>query len=276
MFCKIDWISLTIPTNAPFVGGSDMVFQGVLELAVMVLPDVFAPISIIGEWEVQQGRGVYQFARMHTKTKIRLSFGDVNADIYLEISGQACDSIRGFTTLEKIFQAEDIRLSRVDLACDYETDLSVDLIIGKGYKATFKSRADWRTEDGDTTYIGSRKSERMLRVYRYHKPHPRSHLLRCEVELKGDAAKAIGRRIIASGETQACADALAIFDLQHELIRESIPTASPLRAAGSDKAKKGTARWFLKQVKPALLKAHKNGEFDVRGLLAQILFSEMR
>lgn len=275
-YAKIDWISFTVATAAPFVSGTDMVWADVLKALHLNTDNVLTPITNVGEWEIEQGRGVYHSARVNTESKVRLSFGDVNSDIYVEISGQSCDYVRSVGILEKIFQHENIRFSRVDLATDYETDIHVEEIISKGYKTTFKSRADWRTEQGDTTYIGSRKSERMLRVYRYHPPHPRSHLLRCEVELKGDASKLAAKRIVEVGEVQACTDALAIFQLDHHLIQTTTAVASAFRASGADKVKRGTARWFLKQVKPALLKAHKNGEFDVRGWLAQLLFSELK
>lgn len=269
---KVDWLAFTIPMPAPSVIGSDEHWESVFDLMELNGADVWSPIWRGGDWEVEQGRGVYQFARVDAKSKIRLSIGDVNSDVYVEVSGQACDYVRGAGVFYEIFQQEAIRFSRIDLACDFESDVSVDEIIGKGYKASIKSRADYRTVQGDTTYVGSRKSERMLRVYRYHSPHPRSHLLRCEVELKGHTAKLIARQISESSVDEVCLQALKVFALRHELIASATARSSALPARAYDKAKKGRMRWLLTQVLPALVKAHKEGDIDARTWCEQHLF----
>lgn len=260
---KIDWLSFTIPLPTPQYSGTDAAWEHVHELIRLNIGDVWSPIFDCGDWQVQQGRGVYQAARVDAKTEVRLSIGDVNADVYVECSGVACERVRSAGCFYDIFQCKEVRFSRIDLACDFDTNIDVEDIIRKGYKKSIKSRADYRTVQGDTTYIGSRKSERMLRVYRYHKPHPRSHLLRFEVEIKGDSAKQLAPQITESSCAEVCFSALKAFELRHELVANALATASPLKARQYDKAKKGRMRWLMTQVLPAIVKAHKEGDIDV-------------
>lgn len=269
---KVDWLAFTIPMPSPFVNGSDETWEHVFYLIELNIGTVLTPILRTGNWEVQQGRGVYKSARVNTESKVRLSIGDVNADVYVEISGQACDIVRRMGCLYEILQCEEVRISRIDLAADFETTCSVDEIIVKGYKKSIKNRRDERTVQGDTTYIGSRKSERMLRVYRYHEPHPRSNLLRCEVELKGHTAKLIARQITETSCAAVVLSAVKVFDLQHSLIASATAQASALPSRAYDKARKGRMRWLMTQVLPALVKAHREGDIDVHAWCEAYLF----
>lgn len=273
--CKVDWLSFTIPMPTPFAGGTDAIWEDAFKKIKLNIGDVWAPVFESGKWQLQNGRGAYRNARLNDQTKVRLSIGDVNADIYVEVSGQACQEIRRLGIFYDIFQEKAVRVCRIDLASDFECEYSVWDIIDNGYKASIKSRADYRTVQGDTAYIGSRKSERMLRIYRYHEPHPRAKFLRFEVEIKGDTARAIAPRVTASSCSEVALAALKSFGLKHSLPASACCEVSTLESHQYDKAKKGRMRWIMTQVLPALFRAHREGDIDARVFFETHLFSAL-
>lgn len=272
---KVDWLRFSVPTASPFGGGSDFSFEGVLKLLDLALGEIAAPIFGIGDWQLQRGRGVYQHSRMNTQNKVVVSWGDVNACIDVDCSGQACEEMRSAGAFYDLLQEENMRVSRIDLASDFETDLDVSSIIAKGYNASYKTTKVERSPKGDTTNIGARKSERMLRVYRYHPPHPRSKFLRFEVEIKGRTARTIAPRITVETLVEVCASALAVFGLKHTLVSSAVGEVSALPTHPYDKANSGRMRWLMTQVLPALVKAHQQGDINAREWCETHLFSAL-
>lgn len=256
--CKVDWYSFTFPTGRTYENIGAETITGIMEQIDAALLGLWQPIIGGHRWEVQKARGFYQYAIVDDESKIRMSVGNINPHVYIECSGQACDYLRTRGVLYDLIDFTRDRASRVDLCADFKTDVQPQDFIVNADCPAYKGRGSIVSEQGNTVYIGSRKGERMLRVYRYHDPHPRSKLLRAEAEYKGAAAKAAAARIVEVGEALATQEALAPFGLQHPLYLSAQFEQSKIRSKRSDKAGIGTWQWLEKQVRPALMNLAKD------------------
>lgn len=271
VLCKVDWYSFTFPTSSPYETCGEDTVADIMERLDRVLLGLWKPVIRGHGWEVQKGRGFYQHAIVDDDSKVRMSFGNVNPHVYVECSGQACSYLRSAGILNDLIELTGDRASRIDFAADFECDVKPQDFIVKAHCPAYKGRGFITSEQGDTFYIGSRKSKRMLRVYRYHAPHPRSHLLRCEAEYKGAAAKAAVKALLSNGEAVATQRALAPFGLQHELYLSANFETSKIVSKPSDRAGIGTWQWLEKQVKPALLKLAADEPQELQAWLRSII-----
>src|SRR6188768_2570557 len=203
MECKVDYINFSVPTRVPFEVGNPENEQNAHVVLKDFLGESYAPIFGGHVWEINESKGFYHTRYYDTNTKISVFIGTVNKHIHCEVGGQALDFIRAFGCYEDFMKKVASRTSRVDFAVDFETEDSVVSFIDNNYKGRFKAGGHIFSEDGETRYVGSWKGERFARVYRYHKPHPRSNKLRAEVVLRSDYAKQAMAIWLAEGEVAA-------------------------------------------------------------------------
>lgn len=210
--CKIDWYSFTIPSPTPFLPGESDHHDRVSRLVNSVFGPLLKPLDYSDHWSTAPAKGFYSFRSTHQPSRIAVSWGEVNAHVFVECSGQACDWLRAAGQFNALVMSTHLRVSRIDAAIDICTTTTPADFLACGYAARFsESTGDVRTKTGDTCYVGSRKSERCARVYRYQPPHPRSQFLRVETEFKGKAAKALAAILNAEGEIGAIRSAHNIF-----------------------------------------------------------------
>ena len=188
---KIDWLSWTSPINGlSDIGGVDS-----LNLALRAVDvhtnSVLSMILLNGTWEREPSHGFYSVRYVEQLYGISISWGEVNKHVFCEMSGTCCQRV--FSTIDDNTLLASIcdRCTRIDIACDIHTDVSPAIFCADRGTSHFKTSGLYTSESGETAYVGSRKGGRMARVYRYAPPHPRSHLLRVEIELKKDSAKQV-------------------------------------------------------------------------------------
>ena len=256
MKLKCDYISFTIPSRTPFVEGDPELPTIVSSLVTTALGAWFAPIIAGHVWEVYKAKGFYHTRIFDADTKISISVGTVNPHIYCEVGGQALDIIRAAGCLENLIQAVAARASRYDAAVDFETENTVVSFIDNRDIGSFKAGGYIFSEDGETGYVGSWKSERFARVYRYHEPHPRAKFLRAEVTLRGDYAKQAAALHCKLGEVQAVLTAHIPFGWKSDLWQPGEATQSTIRSKRSDKEAANTLRWLNSDVAQAVANAH--------------------
>lgn len=212
------------------------------------------------EWQVVKPRAPYSFARRSADNTRTLYVHPLSAHFTFEVSGAHCARIPLAlgTTLRDFAPC----LSRVDIAVDMECNTTPLEFDAQAIPDRIHTRSRMTSSTGETVYIGSRSSERFARVYRYNPPHPRSHLLRAEFQLKGRYAKAVGDAV-GEGVTLAgiAADLGAHFGFQHPDWRpDSIP--SPLRVQAH--AQTGnTIHWLTSTVAPLLRRLQREGKLDI-------------
>lgn len=262
MDIKIDWLSFTVPTVGATEGQGDETQALMLAWLDRYTDGLLIPVIGWHRRQVNKGSGFYHTVIVDEDTKARLSWGNVNAHIYVEINGVACEQLRSAGVLNDILQKVSLRASRVDLAGDCECDLQPKQVIGNYYKESGKSYSEIVSSDGETVYVGSRKSERFLRVYRYRHPHPRSHLLRIEHEFKGDMAKRFLSTMLNIGIVETFSLACNNYHWDNESWKSGEWTEGKLKAKHSDREGASTLLWLEEAVKPALKRVHTDGLLD--------------
>lgn len=181
-----------------------------------------------------------------------------------EVTGKGCEFLQYHDGFVDVFQQTHDRCTRIDLCVDFETGVTnmVDDFISAGYSDRFKSISSVKSSAGQTFYIGSRKSERMCRVYQYNEPHPRSNNLRIEFELKDKRAKQVAglladgvdlRDVIISTGNAYSFEHIFWKSFCDGSIGESLP---PIKGKQSSNA---TLAWLLRQCVPAFKRLVKEG-----------------
>jgi len=145
-----------------------------------------------GDWEKQErSRAPYTDAWVVKGGGITLFASPNLTHCCIEISGQGCERLIAADLLQKVLAACHERVTRIDIASDIETKISPDEFVEKVDHERMRSSGSQHSDTGDTCYVGSQKSDRYARVYRYSEPHPRAHLLRVEHVFRKEYAKKV-------------------------------------------------------------------------------------
>lgn len=271
MDAKIDYITYTVPCTDFFEPDVVDDWQRAINLFCDFSGAWCEPIRDRHMWEVYKAKGFYHTRVFNADTKVSVSFGNVNRHIYVEIGGQACDYVRAHGSIEDLLKRVGTRASRLDFAVDMETEVRVrDFIVNRQGQA-FKAGGDIFSEDGETSYVGSWKSERFARVYRYHPPHPRSHLLRAEVVLRGKYAKQALVLTLQDGEVATAMVAHLPFGWSHDIWKPGEASQSRIVSQRSDKQQASTVRWLLGDVVSAIVKNHNSGLINAREMFERLI-----
>ena len=155
------------------------------------------------------------------------------------------------------------RVTRLDLAKDARLEVvNMEKIWNSleagAYKGTARKIAQMRgLNAGHTIYIGSRTSERFIRLYdkAAEQAITGGDWKRLEIELKGQAARAVASRIVSGTSLSTCFDMVAQDMIEFIDEREwekffpdgDVPFDLPKREKVTDRE-----RWILEQVIPAI------------------------
>lgn len=274
MHAKVDWLSFTVPAPTSGAGHSAEVYsfiQRTLEEA-----NCQPLLQLIGDagGTPRAGRGHYGAGVYYEQFHISMWWGGIANHILVEIAGVGCECLREIEQLKPLLLAVHLRCTRLDIACDFETNTKPIEFVNGGYNARFKSRTSVTSVEGATEYIGSPKSERFSRVYRYSKPHPRSGLLRVEFVTRSAWAKAASLALVRSSLDNLVGKLGGSYGFKHTLWANLSLDAGKLANTRDEKGDASSIFWLSKQVRPALLRLHADGVINlhewVDDLLAEI------
>jgi hypothetical protein len=186
---KVDWLSFTIAApvweNVPYLGLRSAAYTAMGEWA----GDWWKDISQGRAWNLEGGRAPFNLSIMRDDGGARLFFSASLPLMLLEVTGTGCTA---WAENGDIFSAMlDLRdhITRLDVACDFETDVKpAEFAVLRDGKR-FQAHGEVVSPTGETYYVGSLKSERFARVYRYNPPHPRAGLLRVEHVFRKESAR---------------------------------------------------------------------------------------
>lgn len=250
----VDWLSFTVPVQATEYE------QALYERAIdglRLANSPFAEFLLSLERKSAAARRPYGIA---WKMEHNTLFTAVNCPHALvEVSGQRLADLRGQSLLDGLLASMKDRVTRVDIALDI-LGVTPDEIIEAGYSGKFRTHSRIKSDKGVTCYVGSQKSERYCRVYRYAPPHPRANLCRIEQVFKGDYATIITEAIINDGLTNAGLSGLESFQFKHERVPRS--SGDVLATVSVVKSDQNTLRWLLVQVAPAFKRLVENGTIE--------------
>jgi len=251
MYSKIDWISFTMPILPIGEGREDIQFDRVTHQLRMEDPDLAGWLGMGDDWKLGGGRAPYKHSARSAGSLVSIYWGETLTTVLFEFSGRACYWLDSIGIQEHVLSQWKDRITRLDVCSDIETDCLPHEFVEAGVSATFRSKGRFDSDTGQTIYIGSQKSERFARVYKYAPPHPRAGLLRVEHVLRRDAAKMVLEAILAAGLAYAVQSLGMTFGWTHSAWNPEDVQAEPLTMARVERSLGGTEMWLIKQAAPA-------------------------
>lgn len=177
----------------------------------------------------------------------------------VEISGKGCETLISKNLLDKVLKSCHSRVTRIDIASDIETQVSPLEFVKAVSHERMRTFGHVLSETGETCYVGSQKSERFARVYRYNAPHPRAHLLRVEHVYRKEYAKKVAEACAGSTLVQIAKSSGDAFGWCHsiwDLVEDNSPDISVIKERGKTG---GTVFWLVHTVGPSFKKLVQEG-----------------
>lgn len=273
MRSHVDWVTFT--GNPIYEGGDEFpraVLNGVHALIGTELMDAL----LAGDSQQRErSRAPYTYAWGWDESDVTIFASPSLNHFTVEISGQGCERLIALNALQGVLERVQERVTRVDVATDIETPVMPLEFVSVRSHERMRSSGYQKSETGETCYVGSKKSDRYARVYRYVSPHPRSHLLRVECVFRRDTAKLVAGAISREGVRVVAESAREIYGFAHqcwEQISTNEIDLSPVRAeSGGGK----TIHWLLHSVAPAFKRLVADGTIrDPQAFLAEFFIGE--
>jgi hypothetical protein len=265
--CKLDWFSFTFPFQPTGEKDNEYLLSHVLLSFHDFTKHAYLGVVTNALWQWEAPSGFYPFTITCPKTGLRISFGGSSGFALASLSGQACDNILQHISLRDIALSAGGRATRIDLATDLETDVTPSAFSHERSSKSFKTQGVFTSPTGETVYIGSRKSERFCRVYRFSSPHPRDKYLRVEIECKGDFAKNVCSELLSSSLISVSLSVNLPYGWTHPIWTPENANISKIPARAYDGDSAETIRWLNRTVVPAIKKASQKGLIDLHDWL---------
>jgi len=257
MRTHVDWITFTMSPRYGTYDATNMTvgedYAAAIEAAWLATFDTSTlAVAFGGEWEKQEkSRAPYTDAWVQRNNGVTLYAGISLNHCCVEISGQGCEILIQKGLLERVLLAVQERITRIDIASDIQTSISPTEFITALKHERMRSSGHQLSASGETCYVGSRKSERYARVYRYFEPHPRAKYLRVEHVFRGDYACNVGCAIIDFGLDNVASAAGEAFGWAHNTWQPNAQTEVDLSVVKAERTTGSTVYWLVKQVAPA-------------------------
>lgn len=253
----IDWMSFTAPKRSNMRG--------------VVVP----PWESSTDGQSDIGRFGYRKAlRFHSGLVVMYDGATETMGQHFVYSGQAIASKTevnndGGLSILDWHTSQGHKCTRIDLAIDIEDGQELIETVAKmtetrSFRGTAHSATTIRSSDGEglTIYVGSRISERFVRVYnKSAQLGQQGHWTRIEVEIKSDSARAIARAILGAGDSgldvvaRSVINRVCAFDCPQW---KAIFEGATLKVGTPKIEEKATEEWLLGQVVSALVKFERN------------------
>ncbi len=259
MRTHIDWLTFTIPMI--YFGEDDNAYAQAMANGFQDMFGLELRAAVFGgDWKKQErSRAPYSDAWVQSEGGITLFASPNLTHACIEISGQGCERLLSVDRLADVLVRCKDRVTRIDIACDIETAIRPVEFVEKVNNERMRTSGQVISDTGETCYVGSQKSERYARVYRYNSPHPRAHLLRVEHVFRKDYAKKVAEACSAVEITAVAKSAGVAFGWCHSVwVTDEIdsPDISVTRERGNAG---NTVFWLVNSVAPAFKRLCETG-----------------
>lgn len=226
-------------------------------------------LAFEGEWITnERSRAPYVDSWKLRDAGITLYASETLSHCCIEITGTGCERLISLGLLDVVLAHCCERVTRIDIACDIECHTRPQEFVAQLSNQRMKSSGFQKSESGETCYVGSQKSERYARVYRYQPPHPRSHLLRIEHVFRRDHAKEVAKVACRTNLVNVAVAAGNLFGWSHPIWRPAASDMVQINPAYVERKMGKTIYWLVKQVAPAFRKLVEDGTIrDPEGFL---------
>jgi len=255
----IDWLSFTC--NPLYVGGNqhDLAAAIVDGLCGVIGKRLFN-VLFAGEGEQRpRSRAPYSFAWAWDKDHVVVYASENLNHFTVEISGQGCERLLESNHLVELLNMVDERVTRIDIACDIETQIDPPTFVSNISHKRMQASGHQKSASGETCYVGSQKSERYARVYRYNKPHPRAHLLRIEHVFRRDHAKVVARAVVENGVENVADAAGKAFGWSHDVWKQGGGGNVDISVVTAERNAGKTLYWMVNSCAPAFKRLCEDG-----------------
>lgn len=250
MRSHIDWLTFTC---------SPLYLEGNTDLARAILDGLFSQLGtevfnaiLAGEGkQKERSRAPYTYAWTWDEASVTIYASETLNHFTVEVSGQGCERLIALDALDALVQAVQERVTRIDVACDIETRTTPSAFVADVKHKRMQSSGFQKSASGETCYVGSQKSERYARVYRYNEPHPRAHLLRIEHVFRRDHAKLVAKALLDAGMDALVASAGEGFGWAHPTWQAVGDGGVDLSPVGAERNAGKTVYWMVNSVSPA-------------------------
>ena len=270
MDAKVDYLSFTLMVDVRGAGDERAQGYAAVDALFAAFPSFETIAQRLTHWQSGGARGHYGLSLFQPETFIAIRFGGHSNHILVELSGTGCQFARDTQNLDALLSESAHRLTRLDIAVDIPNGCSPAAFVGAGFNGRFKGRATITSAEGETEYVGSMKSERFARVYRYAAPHPRAGVLRIEHVFRADYAKSAARTLVSEGLVNLVSRCGNSFAWQSPLWQPDQTTDGKVRAQRSDRHEPGRVRWLFQVCIPALVKAERDGLLSIDELITRL------
>jgi len=271
MDAKVDYLSFSIMEDMREGEGNNAGGERVRNILLERCPVFGGDYVDLCQWEIGGARGHYGCSVFSPDSFAAVRWGGSANHILVEMPGTACQLARDKGLLSGIISSVTERCTRLDIAVDIVTAHSPGDFVSWGYNERFKSRAEIVSADGETEYVGSMKSERYARVYKYNSPHPRAGTLRVEHVFRSEYAKVAAQLVGKSGVLALSAMCGNTWGWRSPDWSPEAVTDGKIKAQRSDRHEPARIRWLHNVCIPALVKAHKQGLLDLRSIVPLML-----
>jgi DNA relaxase NicK len=273
----VDWLSTTFKGSLEDIQVRDAVSFGFPKRA----------------WTMGTPRYGYAFMMSHPFGHSIMSHpGRKEMGVHLSLTGRALRSLAegGITALSMLEWAirEGGRVTRIDLAVDvFDEDIDIVALAGSPRdKSAPGSARKWSFikghDGGCTAYIGSRKSEKFMRIYdkAAEQGLKDRKWVRFELEIKGDAAKEVAAKfaVLPEGEHAAYIKGImrALFN-PTDATYQAIMNAPAVKVSTSKDTDDVTLEWLINSVAKTLAKTiERRSDVDVYELFRDAVLSNLQ
>ena len=264
MDVHIDWVSFTLPIGE---GANIVTFGDFLHEADRLLLEIgtqhYEYIRDGKSFDMLVGRAPYRYQLQRDDRGVRIFGGGANRTILFELTGRACEGLRGQENYKPFMAPLVERITRLDLACDIRTATRPSEFSNDRNNQRFRSVGFQRSETGETCYIGSTKSDRFARVYRYNHPHPRSQDLRIEYVFRKRLAQSACEALLAADSLMDLAAQTGVsFGFSHPDWNTGIENPEALKVPIVPRTSNDTVAWLYKAVAPSIRRMLEEGSLD--------------
>lgn len=257
---KIDWLSMTRKVN----GGGQPILTDLSEL-IQMMHDLAHDLGLHNEdFEIKPSNRFYDVSMHFPRVHITMSgsFAIEKQGFLVVATGRSfSDNEETVLWLEQAI-ADRWKPTRIDLALDvFDSGISVeDVMLSYEFVHSLnrqKKTQFIRSGNGNTFYVGSRHSEKMLRVYdKAGEQHIEADWVRYEMELKGEAAVQVVPHILAQFRRTAMliVGMLSIPESNVGTLLENFAQGEAIKLTNAPSTKEGREKWLMETVASALAK----------------------
>lgn len=270
MDIKLDWLSFTYNwDNSETEHDGQAKHDADLALLGFLGEGGYNALIPEGEaWTYMKGRKPYSSSLSYDG--IRVFFNHKLNHALVEISGTGCTRVFSQPSGVFLLQQVQSRVTRVDIACDIETDVTPGEFVSHRDSTRHKSFQHVQSETGETCYIGSMTSNRYCRVYKYNDPHPRAGLLRVEHVFRQEDAKKVVAFGFENGIDSLAQQCALIYGWSHEAWELEPASQRELKAHRVERTDAATVLWLYDTVIPSIARLCGEDKLDLKAFLSKL------